>query len=228
MSWIRVNRYLKDTPEGHSPAVHFVPMMCQQCGHAPCESVCPVLATYHTIDGLNAMVYNRCVGTRYCSNACPYSARKFNYHSYVWPEPFNLQLNPDVVTRTMGVMEKCSFCVQRLRRIKSAYRDRGFTRPVPDSSLEQLPACADACPSQAITFGNLVDPESGASKLRKSPRHYIPIAELNTFPAVSYLARASFHVEEAKPHHEAEGAHGEGTPDGGAHPTPAPHGADGH
>ena len=124
----------------------------------PCESVCPVLATYHSIDGLNAMVYNRCAGTRYCSNACPYSARKFNYHTYVWPEPFNLQLNPDVVVRTMGVMEKCTFCVQKIRRVKSAYKtEHGFGAVVPDEALRQLPACADACPSRAISFDDRVE-----------------------------------------------------------------------
>ncbi len=225
MNWLRVNRYFKDQEGSETPSVHFVPMMCQQCGHAPCESVCPVLATYHTIDGLNAMVYNRCVGTRYCSNACPYSARKFNYHTYVWPEPFNLQLNPDVVTRTMGVMEKCTFCVQRIRRAKSAYRDRGFTRPVPDQVLEQLPACAEACPSQAITFGNLNDEESGPSKARKSPRTYEPIADVNTYPAVNYLARASFHFE--LEHHGGHGDEHHG--DGEEHNNnAAPHGADGH
>jgi len=208
MSWIRVNRYFRERELGQDdPTVHFVPMMCQHCGHAPCESVCPVLATYHSIDGLNAMVYNRCVGTRYCSNACPYSARKFNYHSYVWPEPFNLQLNPDVVTRTMGVMEKCTFCVQRIRRIKSAYRDRSPGKLVPNKDLEQLPACVEACPSQALTFGNLNDPEATVSKSRLSGRHYEPLADVNTFPAVNYLARASFHFE---PGHHGGGDHGDG------------------
>ncbi len=204
MGWIRVNRYITDGD------VHFVPLMCQQCGHAPCESVCPVLATYHTLDGLNAMIYNRCVGTRYCANACPYGARRFNYHTYLWPEPLNLQLNPDVVARTMGVMEKCTFCVQRIRRVKDAYRDRGFNNRVPDAALRKLTACADACPSDAITFGNLNDEASVPASSRKSGRNYIPIPEIRTFPAVNYLARASFHHAPA-----AHGAgHGEGHGDG--------------
>jgi Fe-S-cluster-containing dehydrogenase component/anaerobic selenocysteine-containing dehydrogenase len=226
MSWIRINRYFANHTEDGSPSVHFVPMLCQHCGHAPCESVCPVLATYHSIDGLNAMVYNRCVGTRYCSNACPYSVRRFNYHSYVWPEPFNLQLNPDVTARTMGVMEKCTFCVQRIRRTKSAFRDLGFTTTVPDEQLRQLTACAEACPTQAITFGNLVDPESTPAKTRKSGRNYMILAELNTYPAINYLARASFHVRRAHSsghggshgtESHAEKAHGE-----------QPHGAPAH
>ncbi len=229
MNWIRINRYFREGSGGHgdSPTVHFIPMMCQHCGHAPCESVCPVLATYHSIDGLNAMVYNRCVGTRYCSNACPYSARKFNYHTYVWPEPFQLQLNPDVSTRTMGVMEKCTFCVQRIRRTKSAYRDRGFDRTVPAQALEQLTACAEACPSQAITFGNLNDEEVGPGLARKSARNYIPIAEINTFPAVNYMARASFHFEPGHHgggHADQAGDHGSSSP---SH-DPAPHGAGDH
>lgn len=207
MSWLRVNRYYADHTSDENPSVHFSPMMCQQCGHAPCESVCPVLATYHTIDGLNAMVYNRCAGTRYCSNACPYSARKFNYHTYVWPEPFQLQLNPDVVTRTMGVMEKCTFCVQRIRRVKSAYRDMGVTNTVPNEALEQLPACAEACDTQALTFGNINDPASTPAKTRKSGRNHYPIEEINTYPAVNYLARASYHAH--LPSH-GEGHHGAG------------------
>jgi Fe-S-cluster-containing dehydrogenase component/anaerobic selenocysteine-containing dehydrogenase len=198
--WLRVNRYIKGS------TVSFVPMMCQQCGHAPCESVCPVLATYHTIDGLNAMIYNRCVGTRYCSNACPYSARRFNYHTYKWPEPFNLLLNPDVTTREMGVMEKCTFCVQRIRRAKDSYRDRGFDRTVPAGVLRQLTACADACPAQAITFGNLNDPKSVPAKTRKSGRNYFPIADINVHPGVNYLAQASFNMPE-KGH---VGGHGDG------------------
>ncbi|MEQ1503495.1 MAG: 4Fe-4S dicluster domain-containing protein, partial [Myxococcota bacterium] len=221
MSWIRINRYFaahaeSATGEGEGRSVHFVPMLCQHCGHAPCESVCPVLATYHSIDGLNAMVYNRCVGTRYCANACPYSVRRFNYHSYVWPEPFNLQLNPDVTARTMGVMEKCTFCVQRIRRTKSAYRDLGFTNTVPDDALRQLPACAEACPSQAITFGNLVDPESVPAKTRKSGRSYLALADVNTFPAINYLARASFHVQR---HHA--GGESEHVGSNETHPAPA-------
>ena len=196
MGWIRINRY--QTPDNE---IVFMPMMCQHCGHAPCESVCPVLATYHNLDGLNAMVYNRCVGTRYCSNACPYSVRKFNYHSYVWPEPFNLQLNPDVVTRTMGVMEKCTFCVQRLREVKSAYRDSGFTNKVPDDVLHQLPACAEVCPSQALSFGNLNNDDSAPSMARKSGRNFEALAELNVMPAINYLAKASYHHEPG--HHGA-------------------------
>lgn len=190
MGWVRVNRYFSTSEDQD---VIFMPMMCQHCGHAPCESVCPVLATYHSLDGLNAMVYNRCVGTRYCSNACPYSVRKFNYHSYVWPEPFNLQLNPDVVTRTMGVMEKCTFCVQRIREVKSAYRDAGYENKVPDQALLQLPACAEVCPSQALSFGNLKNEDSAPSRGRKSGRNFEALAELNVMPAVQYLAKASFH-----------------------------------
>ncbi|TNE92879.1 MAG: 4Fe-4S dicluster domain-containing protein [Deltaproteobacteria bacterium] len=223
MGWIRVNRYwgYDEAKPGLPVENRFLPMMCQQCAHAPCESVCPVLATYHTIDGLNAMVYNRCVGTRYCANNCPYIARRFNYHSYVWPEPFNLQLNPDVVTRTMGVMEKCTFCVQRLRSTKSAYRDQGIDR-VPDEALEQITACAEACPTDAISFGNLVDPESGVTKHTKSGRAYQVFAELNTMSAVTYLAKASYHRAE-DPHHG--GGHGEEHGEaGGEHHEPEAHG----
>jgi molybdopterin-containing oxidoreductase family iron-sulfur binding subunit len=205
MGWIRINRYFTDNDE-----VVFMPMMCQHCGHAPCESVCPVLATYHSLDGLNAMIYNRCVGTRYCSNACPYTVRRFNYHSYVWPEPFHLQLNPDVVTRTMGVMEKCTFCVQRIREVKSAYRDAGFQTKVPEEALEQLPACAETCPSQAISFGNLNNPDSTPSKNRHSGRNFEAFAELNVMPAIQYLAKASYHHN--------PGQHGAGQADDHAAP----------
>lgn len=225
MNWLRVNRFIEGTDE--NPDVRFVPMMCQHCSHAPCESVCPVLATYHTIDGLNAMVYNRCVGTRYCANNCPYLARRFNFHSYTWPEPFNLQLNPDVNTRTMGVMEKCTFCVQRLRRTKSAVKDvdgilgkARFTAVAGDGELEQLPACAEVCPSQAITFGNLRDPKSKVSQLGQSARAYQVLRELNAMPAISYLAKASFHAAEAG--HHGGGDHGTGD-HGGDHADGAGH-----
>ena len=205
MNWLRINRYWEETKpenEGDRPQfdVQFVPMMCQHCAHAPCESVCPVLATYHNVDGLNAMIYNRCVGTRYCANNCPYVARRFNFHTYKWPEPFNLQLNPEISVRTMGVMEKCTFCVQRIRNAKIAHKGDGFTGKVPNEDLQQLTACADACPSQALTFGDKNDSASTVSTLAKSERSYVILAELNTFSAVNYLAKASFH------HHNAHGA----------------------
>lgn len=187
MGWIRLSRYWEGS--GEEPDVRFQPTMCQQCSHAPCEGVCPVLATYHNLDGLNAMIYNRCVGTRYCANNCPYSARRFNYHSYDWPEPFHMMLNPDVLTRTMGVMEKCTFCVQRIREVKDTYRDVGQT--VPDEALLTLPACASACPAEAITFGNAKDPNSTVSKIFQDERAYAMLSELNTKPGVRYLARIS-------------------------------------
>jgi len=227
MGWIRVNRYWSEDHEEHGvKEIRFVPMMCQHCGHAPCESVCPVLATYHTIDGLNAMIYNRCVGTRYCANNCPYKARRFNWHSYVWPEPFNFQLNPDVTARTMGVMEKCTFCVQRIRAIKSAVKSEGFNTQVSDADLRQLPACVEVCPSQALTFGNLNDPESAPARTRQPPRHYEVFGDLNVFPAVNYLAKASFtppprhHGAHGAGHGDAAGAEGHGDAHGEAHEAP--------
>lgn len=198
MGWIRLSRYWEG--EGEEPDVRWQPTMCQQCSHAPCEGVCPVLATYHNLDGLNAMIYNRCVGTRYCANNCPYSARRFNYHTYDWPEPFHMMLNPDVSTRTMGVMEKCTFCVQRIREVKSTYRDVGET--VPDVALTSLLPCSSACPSNCITFGNAKDPESKVSKKFQSERAYAMLSELNTKPGVRYLARIS--------HSEATGSQGGG------------------
>jgi molybdopterin-containing oxidoreductase family iron-sulfur binding subunit len=236
MGWIRINRYWEQDIGGVDD-IHFVPMMCQQCGHAGCENVCPVLATYHNLDGLNAMVYNRCVGTRYCSNACPFSARRFNWHTYQWPEPFNLQLNPDVMVRQMGVMEKCTFCVQRLRSTKAAVRNDGnFTATVPHERWEQVPACAEACPSQALTFGNLNDEKSKVSLHRKSGRAYQPLADLNVFSAVNYMAKANFHDDPTAGHHGgghgAEAAHG-ATHEGEAHGaaaggTPDAHAPAGH
>ena len=221
MNWLRINRYWETVTDEHGEShadIQFVPMMCQHCGLAPCESVCPVLATYHNIDGLNAMVYNRCVGTRYCANNCPYVVRRFNFHSYVWPEPLHLQLNPDVSTRVMGVMEKCTFCVQRTRRIKDVYRDKGFTTTVPDEALRELPACAEACPTGALTFGNLNDPESVPAKTRMSARNYIIMGEFNTDSAINYLAKANFHVSEAAHHGGGHGGGHEGEhADGGEH-----------
>jgi molybdopterin-containing oxidoreductase family iron-sulfur binding subunit len=164
-----------------------MPAICQHCAHAPCEGVCPVLATYHNLDGLNAMIYNRCVGTRYCANNCPYAARRFNFHTWTWPESYHLMLNPDLSTREMGVMEKCTFCIQRLRAAKDAYREAKET--VPDAALRKLTACAAACPTEAITFGNWKDLEGAARKLGDSPRAYTLLGELNTKPGVRYMAK---------------------------------------
>ena len=189
MAWLRIERYFADTSPQHwdpdAPAVSFAPMLCQQCGNAPCEPVCPVYATYHNPEGLNAQVYNRCVGTRYCSNNCSYKVRRFNWSQAEWPEPLHLQLNPDVTVREAGVMEKCTFCVQRIQAGKDRAKDEN--RPVQDGEI--TPACAQTCPTQAIRFGNLEDPLSAVSQHRQDPRAYTVLEHLNTKPAVTYLKR---------------------------------------
>ncbi len=203
MSWIRMDRFMEG--EGEYVDVRHMPSLCQQCSHAPCEGVCPVLATYHNLDGLNAMIYNRCVGTRYCANNCPYTARRFNYHTWTWPESMYLMLNPDVSVREMGVMEKCTFCIQRTRAVKDSWRDVHET--VPDAALVSLTACASACPTQSITFGNAKDASGTVSKQFQSPRAYTLLGELNTKPGIRYLAKARHHV----PAEKAEGpGHGGG------------------
>ena len=217
MGWIRLSRYWEG--EGEHPDVRFQPVMCQQCSHAPCEGVCPVLATYHNLDGLNAMIYNRCVGTRYCANNCPYTARRFNWHTYKWPESYNLMLSPDVLTREMGVMEKCTFCIQRLRAAKDHYRDDG--RAVPDEALRKLTACAQTCPTNAITFGNANDANGAVAKQFQDERAYTMLGELNTKPGVRYLARINFIPAQPLHHggHGGGGDHGDGHGDdhGDAH-----------
>ncbi|MDP6931698.1 MAG: 4Fe-4S dicluster domain-containing protein [Myxococcota bacterium] len=204
MGWIRLSRYWEGG--GEHPDVRFQPVMCQQCSHAPCEGVCPVLATYHNLDGLNAMIYNRCVGTRYCANNCPYTARRFNYHTYLWPEPFQLMLNPDVSTREMGVMEKCSFCSQRIRAAKDEQRDVDNRTPVSDEVLRDLPACVQACPADAMVFGNVKDEQSTVYQKYQDPRAYTMLGELNTKPGVRYLARLS-HAEGEEEGHGSAGGH---------------------
>lgn len=206
MTWIRMDRFWEG--EGEDQDIRYLPAVCQQCSHAPCEGVCPVLATYHNLDGLNAMIYNRCVGTRYCANNCPYTARRFNYHTWEWPESFHLMLNPDLTTREMGVMEKCTFCVQRARYAKDQYRDLHQT--VPDSAMRKLTACAAACPSESITFGNYKDTEGMVRKLGESPRAYTLLGELNTKPGVRYLARVSHNQEPFGSKHG--GGHGPASP----------------
>ncbi len=177
MAWLRIERF---EVENRS---RFIPVMCQQCENAPCETVCPVYATVHSEEGLNLQVYNRCVGTRYCSNNCPYKARRFNYFHYKWEEPANRQLNPDIYHRPKGVMEKCTFCVQRIRKAKEDAKVEG--RKVADG--EVMPACAQSCPTQAIMFGNINDPDSKVSKLMHDFRGYHIFEHLNTQPSVIYL-----------------------------------------
>ena len=200
MGWIRLDRFWEG--EGEHPDVRYMPALCQQCSHAPCEAVCPVVATYHNLEGLNAMIYNRCVGTRYCANNCPYSARRFNFHTYRWPEAYELMLNPDVSTREAGVMEKCTFCVQRLRYTKATYRSQG---PVPSEVWTHLPACAEICPSKAITFGNALDAAGAVAQQFASPRAYTLLGELNTKPGVRYLTRLSFQQSAHGSGHGGEG-----------------------
>lgn len=182
MAWLRIERYFDH--EAEELHVSFLPMMCQHCGNAPCEPVCPVYGTYHNEEGLNVMVYNRCVGTRYCSNNCSYKVRRFNWIQVDFPEPLNWQLNPDVTPRSVGVMEKCTFCIQRIQDGKDSAKDLG--REVLDGEIK--PACVQSCPTQALAFGDLNDPESAVSKLAHNKRAYKVLDHhLNTQPAVSYL-----------------------------------------
>jgi molybdopterin-containing oxidoreductase family iron-sulfur binding subunit len=206
MSWLRIERWIGEgSLEGGAgidpiipdyetlPAVdvRHVAKVCQQCGAAPCEPVCPVIATYHNEDGLNGMIYNRCIGTRYCANNCPYKVRRFNWYDFQiqgWPDPMPLMLNPDVTVRGQGVMEKCTFCVQRVASARQKAKDE--QRPIADG--EVTTACAQACPTQAITFGNLKDAASAVVKKSADPvRSYHALHELNTRPAVTYLAKVT-------------------------------------
>ncbi|MEA4909106.1 MAG: 4Fe-4S dicluster domain-containing protein [Chloroflexi bacterium] len=182
MHWIRMERFW----HGEYPAVtpEYTPMLCQQCGSAPCEPVCPVYASVHSEDEqINVQVYNRCIGTRYCANNCPYFVRQFNWFDYEWPEPLNYYLNPDVTVRRRGVMEKCTFCIQRIRRGEDQASAEG--RELQDG--EVVPACAQACPTDAIVFGNLRDPNSRVSQLAHSQRGMRVLEELGTEPSIVYL-----------------------------------------
>jgi molybdopterin-containing oxidoreductase family iron-sulfur binding subunit len=183
MHWLRIDRYYSGLADGGVAVAH-QPMMCQQCENAPCETVCPVLATVHSEDGLNSQVYNRCVGTRYCANNCPYKARRFNWFNYARNDQLqNLVLNPDVTVRTRGVMEKCTFCVQRLQEAKIEAKARGMR--VEDGVAQT--ACQQSCPAKAIYFGDLNDASSQASRMMKDPRRYRVLSELNVKPSVGYL-----------------------------------------
>lgn len=181
INWIRVERYW----DGTYPDVkaRFRPILCQQCANAPCEPVCPVFATYHNPDGLNAQIYNRCVGVRYCANNCPYRVRFFNWLEPDWPAPLEQQLNPDVTVRKKGLIEKCTFCIQRIRRAKQTAELEG--RRVRDG--EAVPACVQTCAPGALVFGDLNDPNSRVSQLDKNVRGYRLLDNLGTEPVVIYL-----------------------------------------
>ncbi|MGC2457018.1 MAG: 4Fe-4S dicluster domain-containing protein [Gallionellaceae bacterium] len=211
MHWMRIERYWDESSDGFvaDQGAQFLPMLCQQCEAAPCETVCPVGATNHTEDGLNSQIYNRCIGSRYCSANCPYKVRYFNWYNYpeqekVWPEPMQMQLNPDLTVRTKGVMEKCTFCKQRTYTARNTAKNEG--RNVRDDDVQT--ACQQACPAGAITFGNLFDPESAVAKqweqqrveLTKEKqdkdeepgnrlRGYLIFEELRPFPSIMYMER---------------------------------------
>ncbi len=191
IQWIRIERYW----EGEFPNIkaRFIPVLCQQCDDAPCEPVCPVYATYHNTEGLNVQVYNRCVGTRFCANNCPYQVRFFNFWDPEWPDSLENQLNPDVTVRSRGIMEKCTFCVQRIRRTSRDSQKHG--NDIKDGDRALNPACVNACPTDTLVFGDLNDPDSRVSRLAESElqghngRGYHLLGELGTNPSVIYLKK---------------------------------------
>ena len=196
--WIRIERYW----EGEYPDVkaRFIPVMCQHCDDAPCEPVCPVYATYHNAEGLNVQVYNRCIGTRFCANNCPYQVRFFNFWEPSWPESLTNQLNPDVTVRSRGIMEKCTFCIQRIRR-------SGSNGKQPEDGDRALnPACVNACPTGTLVFGDLADGTSRVSQMASEElesghgRGYHMLEELGTHPSVIYLKKVDPSAAPEKAH----------------------------
>jgi len=196
MAWMRIDRYYSG--EGEKVDVAFQPMLCQHCDNAPCEPVCPVLATVHSSEGLNQQIYNRCVGTRFCANNCPYKVRRFNWFDYAHDDQLeNMVLNPDVTVRTRGVMEKCSLCVQRIQEAKMDAKQKGV--PLADGDIKL--ACQQSCPADAIVFGDLSDPESEISKKVQDPRHYHVLEDLNIQPSVGYLTMVRNRKDETGGNH---------------------------
>ncbi|HEU5087247.1 MAG TPA: 4Fe-4S dicluster domain-containing protein [Roseiflexaceae bacterium] len=194
MHWIRIDQYFEGSE--NDPRIANQPMLCQHCELAPCEIVCPVAATSHDTEGLNVMTYNRCVGTKYCSNNCPYKVRRFSYLQYGYmdrsdddyqnrPKSLRLMYNPDVTVRSRGVMEKCTFCLQRISEAR--IEAEKANRQIADG--EVITACQQVCPTQAIVFGNINDPNAAVSKLKAEPTTYGALPELNTKPRVTYMAR---------------------------------------
>jgi len=203
MHWIRIDRYFSGSDE--NPSVVFQPMMCQHCDNAPCENVCPVAATNHSSDGLNQMAYNRCIGTRYCANNCPFKVRRFNWFDYLGADSFRKEtifnnehdvtemsedltrmvLNPDVTVRSRGVMEKCSFCVQRIQEGK--LKAKKASRHLQDGDI--VTACQSACPTHAISFGDVNNQESEVYKIANDERGFKVLEELHVLPSVTYLTK---------------------------------------
>jgi molybdopterin-containing oxidoreductase family iron-sulfur binding subunit len=205
MHWLRIDRYFKGDVD--DPQVVTQPVTCMHCEDAPCEQVCPVAATVHDHEGLNVMVYNRCVGTRYCSNNCPYKVRRFNFFNYRedLTDVESMQLNPEVTVRMRGVMEKCTFCTQRISKAKIEAKVQN--RTLRDGEI--VTACEQTCPTQAITFGDLNDPESRVRKMHENYRSYAMLEYLNVKPRVNYLVRLRNPAGGDAGHHE--GGHGSAT-----------------
>ena len=205
IEWIRVERYW----EGEFPDVkaRFIPVLCQHCDDAPCEPVCPVFATYHNNEGMNVQIYNRCIGTRFCANNCPYHVRYFNFWEPEWPDTLTHQLNPDVTVRSRGIMEKCTFCVQRIRRTsREADRDG---REIEDGARELSPACVNSCPTSALVWGDFNNKDSKVSNLAEKEmshngshhgRGYKMMENLGTSPNVIYLKKIDKHAQETVAH----------------------------
>ncbi len=185
MPWLRIERYFSINDTTGELETDFIPQMCAQCENAGCEPVCPLYATYHNPDGINTMIYARCAGTRYCANNCIYKSRRFNWRTYVFPSPLHMQLNPDVTVRDKGVMEKCTFCIQRIKVSKELATKEN--RLIKDGEIK--PACMQSCPTQAITFGNSQAPTSAVSGLKKDKRAYHQLEDYNFKPAVTYLKK---------------------------------------